>query len=144
MEEICQARANKRCERELHIYIKEMHTHMREIELKEEEEEEEEELKQREEAPKKRDEELRIREEQLEKHKKKCVTSFHFSTLCVIISISMCCNPNLCYVPYFKFLCNYFLKFVIHKINYKIVKSRMMVLTRRENMDVTDADMTVD
>jgi hypothetical protein len=140
MEEICQTRANKRCERELHIYIKEMHTHMREIELKEEEEE----LKQREEALKKWDEELRIREEQLEKRKKKCVTSFHFSTLCVVISISMCCNSNLCYVPYFKFFCNYFLKFVVHKINYKIVKSRMMVLTRRENMDVIDADMIVD
>jgi hypothetical protein len=35
--------------------------------------------------------------------------------------------------------CNliYFLKFVIHKINFKIVKSVMMVLTERENTDVT-------
>jgi hypothetical protein len=43
--------------------------------------------------------------------------------------------------------CNliYFLKFVIHKINFKIVKSVMMVLTERENTDVTlDWMMQVD
>jgi hypothetical protein len=30
----------------------------------------------------------------------------------------------------------YFLKFVVHKINSKIVKSEMVVLTRREKADV--------
>jgi hypothetical protein len=74
MEEFREARANKHRERELHDRIKDMHTHMREMELKEEEEEK---LKQCEEAIKKWKEELRIREEQLEKHKKKCITSFH-------------------------------------------------------------------
>jgi hypothetical protein len=49
------------------------------------------------------------------------------STLCVVILINMCCNPNLFYVPYFKFLCNYFFKFVVHKINSKIIKSEMVV-----------------
>jgi hypothetical protein len=43
MLEFDQARANKHCERDLHIHIKEMYTHMRETELKEEEEKEEEE-----------------------------------------------------------------------------------------------------
>jgi hypothetical protein len=52
----------------------------------------------------------------------------------------MCCNPNLCYVPYFKFLRNYFLKFVIHKINSKIVKCGIVLMTVREN---ADADMAV-
>jgi hypothetical protein len=58
------------------------------------------------------------------------------STLCVVISINMCCNPNLFYVPYFKFLCNYFLKFIIHKINSEMVKSGMVMLTGREKVDV--------
>jgi hypothetical protein len=51
------------------------------------------------------------------------------STLCVVISI--------------KFLCICFLKFVAHKMNSKMVKSRMMVLTEREKADVVDADMAV-
>jgi hypothetical protein len=38
MEEFHQARAKKRCERNLHVRIKEIHTHMRETEVKEEEE----------------------------------------------------------------------------------------------------------
>jgi hypothetical protein len=38
MEEFREARANKHCERDLHVRIMEMHTHMREIELNEEEE----------------------------------------------------------------------------------------------------------
>jgi hypothetical protein len=45
IEEFCEARANKRRERDIKVRIKEMHTHMRETELMEEEE-----LKQCEEA----------------------------------------------------------------------------------------------
>jgi hypothetical protein len=37
MQEICEARANKRQTRDLYIHINEMHIHMRETELKEEE-----------------------------------------------------------------------------------------------------------
>jgi hypothetical protein len=56
----------------------------------------------------------------------------------------MCCNPNLFYVSYFKFLYNYFLKFIVYKINYKTVKSRMVVLTEREKSNTAGAEMTVD
>jgi hypothetical protein len=45
IEEFCEARANKRRERDIKVRIKEMHIHMRETELMEEEE-----LKQCEEA----------------------------------------------------------------------------------------------
>jgi hypothetical protein len=38
IEEFCEARANKRRERDIKVRIKEMHTHMRETELMEEEE----------------------------------------------------------------------------------------------------------
>jgi hypothetical protein len=38
---------------------------------------------------------------------------------------------------------DYFLKFVAHKLNSKMVKSRMVMLTERENIDVIDADVTV-
>jgi hypothetical protein len=41
------------------------------------------------------------------------------------------------------FVFNYFLKFIIHKMNYKIVKSEIMVLTRKEKTDVTDADVVM-
>jgi hypothetical protein len=34
----------------------------------------------------------------------------------------MCCNFNLFYVSYFKFLYNYFIKFIVHKINFEMVK----------------------
>jgi hypothetical protein len=44
---------------------------------------------------------------------------------------------------YFKFLCNYFLKFVVHEINSKMVKSGTMVLTRRVNANLTDADVVM-
>jgi hypothetical protein len=37
-----------------------------------------------------------------------------------------------------------FLKFVVHEMNSEMVKSIMVVLTRRENADVSDADMAVD
>jgi hypothetical protein len=39
IEEFCEARANKRRERDIKVRIKEMHTHMRETELMKEEEE---------------------------------------------------------------------------------------------------------
>jgi hypothetical protein len=56
----------------------------------------------------------------------------------------MCCNSNLFYVAYFNFLCNHFLKFVVHKINSEIVKSEMVVLTGREKTDVCYDDVIVD
>jgi hypothetical protein len=37
----------------------------------------------------------------------------------------------------------YFLKFVVHEINSKTVKSEMVVLTEREKADVGDTDVTV-
>jgi hypothetical protein len=66
---------------------------------------------------------------------------FREARLYVVISISMRCNFNLFYVSYFKFLYNYFLKFVVHKINSKMVKFRVMKLTGREITDVTDTDV---
>jgi hypothetical protein len=50
----------------------------------------------------------------------------------------MCYNFNLFYVLYFKFLYNYFLKFVIHKINSEMVK-----LTVREKIGVADTDVAM-
>jgi hypothetical protein len=47
----------------------------------------------------------------------------------------------LFYVSYFKFLYNYFLNFIVQKINSKIVKCEMVVLNWRENDDVADADV---
>jgi hypothetical protein len=44
-------------------------------------------------------------------------------------------NSHLFYVSYFKFLYNYFLNFVVQKINYKIIKSEMVMLTEREKTD---------
>jgi hypothetical protein len=49
----------------------------------------------------------------------------------------------LFYVSYFKFLCNCFLNFVVQKMNSKLVKCGMVVLTEREKPDVTDADVVV-
>jgi hypothetical protein len=54
--------------------------------------------------------------------------------LCVVISINMYHILNF-YV--------FFLKFIVHKINSEIIKFRMVLLTRRENADVINADMTV-
>jgi hypothetical protein len=59
------------------------------------------------------------------------------------IFISMCCNSNLFYVSCFKLLCNYFLKFVIHKMNSEIFKSGMVNLTGREKSDVCDTNVVV-
>jgi hypothetical protein len=55
----------------------------------------------------------------------------------------MCCNSNLFYASYFKFLCNYFLKFIIHEINSKIVKSEIVVLIGRDKLDMADVDLGV-
>jgi hypothetical protein len=63
------------------------------------------------------------------------------STLCVVISINMCYNPNLFYVSYFKFLYNYFLKFTIQNTNFEMIESAMVILTAREKSDVTDTDV---
>jgi hypothetical protein len=63
--------------------------------------------------------------------------------LCIVISINMCCNSNLFYVSYFKVLYNYFRKFIVHKINSEMVKSRMVVLTRRVKNNVDDTGMTM-
>jgi hypothetical protein len=37
----------------------------------------------------------------------------------------------------------YFLKFIVHKINSKMVKPGMMKLTVREKTDMTDTDVVV-
>jgi hypothetical protein len=36
-----------------------------------------------------------------------------------------------------------FFKFVVHEMNSKMIKSRMVVLNRREKTDVADADVPV-
>jgi hypothetical protein len=51
---------------------------------------------------------------------------------------------RLFYLSCFKFLYNYFLKFVLHKMNSKMIKSRIVVLTGREKVDIVDADVAVD
>jgi hypothetical protein len=52
-------------------------------------------------------------------------------------------TSHLFYVSYFKFLYNYFLNFVVQKINYKLAKYGIVVLTGREKTDVPDADVTI-
>jgi hypothetical protein len=41
--------------------------------------------------------------------------------------------------------CNliYFLKFIVHEINFEMVKSRIMMLIRRKKTDMIDADVTI-
>jgi hypothetical protein len=51
--------------------------------------------------------------------------------------------PNLFYVSYFIFLCNCFLKFIVYKMNSKMVTSRMVVQTRKEKIDMADTDVIV-
>jgi hypothetical protein len=51
---------------------------------------------------------------------------------------------RLFYLSCFKFLYNYFLKFVLHKMNSEMIKSRIVVLTEREKVDIVDADVAVD
>jgi hypothetical protein len=38
---------------------------------------------------------------------------------------------------------DYFLKYIVHELNYEMVKSKMMVLAGRENTDITNADVTM-
>jgi hypothetical protein len=51
---------------------------------------------------------------------------------------------NLFYISYLNFLCNYFLKFIAHKIDSKIVKSEMVMLISREKTNVVSIDVVVD
>jgi hypothetical protein len=37
-----------------------------------------------------------------------------------------------------------FLKFIVYKMNSKMINSRMVVLTEREKSDVTDTDVAMD
>jgi hypothetical protein len=37
-----------------------------------------------------------------------------------------------------------FFKFFVHEINYKMIKSRMVMLTEKEKVNVADADVVVD
>jgi hypothetical protein len=37
-----------------------------------------------------------------------------------------------------------FIKFIVHKINSEMIKSEMVVLSERENVDVTDIDVAMD
>jgi hypothetical protein len=46
-------------------------------------------------------------------------------------------------VLYFKFLCNYFLKFIVHKMSPEIIKSKMVVMIGEEKTDITDAHVTM-
>jgi hypothetical protein len=55
----------------------------------------------------------------------------------------MCCNPNLFYVSYFRFLYNCFLKFIVQKMIFEMFKSEMVILTGRQNANITDADVIV-
>jgi hypothetical protein len=50
---------------------------------------------------------------------------------------------HLFYVSCFKILYYCLLKFVGHKMNSKMVKSGIVVLTRRQMVDMTDADVDV-
>jgi hypothetical protein len=38
---------------------------------------------------------------------------------------------------------NYFLKFFVHKMNFEMVKSGMVVLTQKEKTNMTDVDVAV-
>jgi hypothetical protein len=51
--------------------------------------------------------------------------------------------PNLFYVSYFNFLRICFIKFIVHKMNYEMIKSIMILLTGREKSDMADAGITV-
>jgi hypothetical protein len=39
---------------------------------------------------------------------------------------------------------DYFLKFIVHELNYEMVKSEMMMLTDKEKIDVADTDVIID
>jgi hypothetical protein len=51
--------------------------------------------------------------------------------------------PKLFYVSYFNFLRNYFLKFVVHKMNFEMFKSGIVILNEKEKTDMTGADVAV-
>jgi hypothetical protein len=55
----------------------------------------------------------------------------------------MCCNSNLFYVSYYNFLYNYFLKSFVHKINFKIIKSRTVKLAEREKTNVANTKLNI-
>jgi hypothetical protein len=38
---------------------------------------------------------------------------------------------------------DYFLKYIVHELNSKMVKFKMMVLTGRENTDITNTDVAM-
>jgi hypothetical protein len=50
---------------------------------------------------------------------------------------------RLFYVSCFNILYNYFLKFVVYEMNSEMFKFGMLMLTRRENVDMSDVDITV-
>jgi hypothetical protein len=51
-------------------------------------------------------------------------------------------TSHLFYVLYFNFLSNYFLKFLVHEMNSKIVKSRIVVLTEGEKTDILNVTVS--
>jgi hypothetical protein len=103
MEAFCEARANKRRERDIHVRIKEIHTHMRETKMKKEEEE----LKQHEKSSQKAGGTIEDTRGTIEKVQKRNVLRHLLhavgSTVSVVIPIITCCNSNLFYVSYFNF-----------------------------------------
>jgi hypothetical protein len=45
---------------------------------------------------------------------------------------------------YFKFLHISFLKLVVHKMIFKMIKSEMVVLSERDKADMIDVDVTIE
>jgi hypothetical protein len=39
---------------------------------------------------------------------------------------------------------DYFLKFIVHELNYEMINSEMMMLTDKEKIDVADTDVIMD
>jgi hypothetical protein len=52
-------------------------------------------------------------------------------------------TSRLFYVSYFIFLYNCFFNFIVQKINFKMVKCGMMMVTGREKIDMVNADVVV-
>jgi hypothetical protein len=55
----------------------------------------------------------------------------------------MCYNFKLFYISYLKFLYNYFLKFIVHKINSKLIKYEIVKLTERKKTNMTNINVIV-
>jgi hypothetical protein len=56
----------------------------------------------------------------------------------------MCCISNLYYVLYFfNFYAICLLKFIVHRMNFEIVKFGIVKLTQKEKVDVVNVDVTV-